>query len=168
MTSTKKTWTEIYPILWVVFHPILLWTVFKNIKYTSITKIKQEKVSMLKKPEWKDIRNVVFHSLKNLHIVYAKYFVQLESAVFIIADIVDVNEMISFSATETPHWRESKVWTEEICLPRSYRIMNKLKHFITKGDNCTHTNTHTQTLKKNPRILHKHPNFFLWKKRSLF
>lgn len=81
MTSTKKTWTEIYPILWVVFHPILLWTVFKNKKYTSITKIKQEKVSMLKKPEWKDIRNVVFHSLKNLHIVYAKYFVQLESAV---------------------------------------------------------------------------------------
>lgn len=76
--------------------------------------------------------------------------------------------MISFSATETPHWRESKVWTEEICLPRSYRIMNKLKHFITKGDNCTHTNTHTQTLKKNPRILHKHPNFFYEKKEVFF
>lgn len=48
--------------------------------------------------------------------------------------------------------------------------MNKLKHFITKGDNCTHTNTHTQTLKKiNPRILHEHLNFFLWiKKKKVF
>lgn len=97
-----------------------------------------------------------------------KIFCPVRKCCFIIADIVDVNEMISFSATETPHWRESKVWTEEICLPRSYRIMNKLKHFITKGDNCTHTNTHTQTLKKNPRILHKHPNFFLWKKEVFF
>lgn len=47
--------------------------------------------------------------------------------------------------------------------------MNKLKHFITKGDNCTHTNTHTQTLKKKSKNLTWTSElFFLDLKKKVF